>query len=109
VSSILDQADELAIIYKAASEPIRLRILALLAHGELCVCHLHGALGAPQPTVSRHLALLRQAGLVCTRRDGAWVHYSLTETAETWLAPALAGWRADGALSAECCALRGCP
>jgi ArsR family transcriptional regulator len=105
----LDQAEELAVIYKAASEPIRLRILALLSHGELCVCHLHGALGAPQPTVSRHLALLRQARLVRTRRDGAWVHYSLTEVAEAWLAPALLRWRADDATKAECCTLRGCP
>jgi ArsR family transcriptional regulator len=109
MASTLEQADELAVIYKAASEPIRLRILALLSHGELCVCHLHGALGAPQPTVSRHLAILRQARLVRTRRDGAWVHYSLTEVAETWLAPALLRWRADDAMKAECCALRGCP
>ena len=89
------QPDALAEVYKAASEPIRLRILAMLAHGELCVCHLHGALAAPQPTVSRHLAVLRHAGLVRARRDGAWVHYTLTEAAETWLAPALAQWRDD--------------
>jgi DNA-binding transcriptional ArsR family regulator len=108
VSTTLDQADALASVYKAASEPIRLRILALLSHGELCVCHLHGLLGSPQPTVSRHLAILRQAQLVRARRDGAWVYYALTEVAETWLAPALVGWRADEALQAECRALRGC-
>jgi ArsR family transcriptional regulator len=85
--------DALAAVFKAASEPIRLRILATLARGERCVCHLHAALEAPQPTVSRHLAVLRHAGLVRARREGAWVHYALTEAAETWLAPALARWR----------------
>lgn len=94
--------DDLAVIFKAASEPIRVRILSLLVHGELCVCHLHGALDAPQPTVSRHLAILRQAGLVRARRDGSWVHYTLTDTAERWLAPAIAAWRADAACAPAC-------
>lgn len=100
---------DLAEIYKAASEPIRLWILAMLAHGELCVCHLHGALEAPQPTVSRHLGILRQAGLVRARREGSWVHYSLTDTAERWLAPALVDWRADDETRDRCCAARSCP
>jgi ArsR family transcriptional regulator len=104
-----EQAVELAELYKAASEPIRLRILALLAHGELCVCHIHGLLDAPQPTVSRHLAVLRHAGLVAARRDGSWVHYALTDAAERWFAPALVDWRQDGELHGRCCALRGCP
>lgn len=99
---------DLAEVYKAASEPIRLRILALLAHGELCVCHVQAALDVPQPTVSRHLAILRQAALVRARRDGSWVHYTLTDTAERWLAPALAAWRADDALRSRCCDARGC-
>ena len=79
VAGTAEPSVELAEVYKAASEPIRLRILALLAHGELCVCHVHGLLDAPQPTVSRHLAVLRHAGLVAARRDGSWVHYSLTD------------------------------
>lgn len=108
MSLALEQACELAAIYKAASEPIRLRIIALLSHGELCVCYLHGSLCVPQPTISRHLALLRQAGLVRARREGAWVHYALTERAETWLSPALVSFRADEALAAEHRALRGC-
>ena len=101
--------EALAEVYKAGSEPIRLQILAMLAHGELCVCHLHGALALPQPTVSRHLAILRHAGLVRPRRDGAWVHYALTPHAERWLAPALAEWRADDQLHDRCCDARGCP
>lgn len=100
--------DAMAEIYKAAGEPIRTRILALLAHGELCVCHIHELLDAPQPTVSRHLAILRAADLVAARRQGAWVHYRLTETAEVWLAPALANWRADEPTRARCCGARGC-
>lgn len=102
------QGVELAEVYKAAGEPIRLRILALLAHGELCVCHLHGLLDAPQPTVSRHLAVLRHAGLVAARRDGSWVHYALTDAAERWFAPALVDWREDAELRDRCRALRGC-
>lgn len=87
--------EALAALYRAASEPIRVRILAVLAHGELCVCHLHAVLGAPQPTVSRHLAILRQARLVQTRRAGSWVHYALSEDAERWLSPAIVTWRSS--------------
>lgn len=87
--------DPIARAYKAAGDPTRLRLLGLLATGERCVCHLHGALGLPQPTVSRHLAVLRHAALVRARRDGAWVHYALTADAERWLAPALAAARAE--------------
>jgi ArsR family transcriptional regulator len=65
-------------LFRALADQTRLRILALLASGEICVCNIHGALGLPQPTVSRHLASLRKAGLVATRRDGLWVHYRLT-------------------------------
>lgn len=100
--------DLLSQVYKAASEPMRVRILASLAHGELCVCHLHAMLDAPQSTVSRHLAVLRQADLVRARRQGQWVHYALTEAAERWLAPALALWRQDAALRARCSDAKTC-
>jgi ArsR family transcriptional regulator len=66
-------------VFAALSDPIRLRILALLRDGEICVCHIHGSLDVPQPTVSRHLAYLRRTGLVTARRDGRWVHYRLTD------------------------------
>jgi ArsR family transcriptional regulator len=65
-------------IYSALADPTRLRILALLRDGEICVCHLHASLDVPQPTASRHLAYLRKAGLVDARRDGIWMHYRLT-------------------------------
>lgn len=65
-------------LFAAFAEPVRLRLLCLLhARGETCVCDLHGALRVPQPTASRHLAVLRKAGLVVGRKDGLWVWYSL--------------------------------
>jgi ArsR family transcriptional regulator, arsenate/arsenite/antimonite-responsive transcriptional repressor len=71
---------DLASVLAALSDPTRLRILSLLADGEVCVCHIHGSLDIPQPTASRHLAYLRRTGLVDTRRDGLWVHYRLADT-----------------------------
>ena len=65
-------------VYAALADPTRLRMLALLRDGEICVCHIHASLDVPQPTASRHLAYLRKAGLVDARRDGTWRHYRLT-------------------------------
>ncbi|HJR59539.1 MAG TPA: metalloregulator ArsR/SmtB family transcription factor [Vicinamibacterales bacterium] len=64
-------------LFKALADGTRLRILGLLQSGEICVCDIHGSLGLPQPTVSRHLAYLRKSGLVLGRKDGLWVHYRL--------------------------------
>jgi ArsR family transcriptional regulator, arsenate/arsenite/antimonite-responsive transcriptional repressor len=66
-------------LFRALSDESRLRIVALLAHGELCVCHVEEALGLSQPTVSRHLGVLRTAGVVDSRRDGSWVYYRLAK------------------------------
>jgi ArsR family transcriptional regulator len=70
-------ASELADVYRALADETRLRILALLRDGEVCVCHLQGSLRLPQPTISRHLAYLKKSGLVAARRDGVWMHYRL--------------------------------
>jgi ArsR family transcriptional regulator, arsenate/arsenite/antimonite-responsive transcriptional repressor len=64
-------------LFKALGDQTRLRIIALLSHGELCVCHLEAALRLSQPNVSRHLGILRAAGVVEHRREGSWVHYRL--------------------------------
>ncbi len=64
-------------LFKALGDETRLRIVALLSHGELCVCHIHEALRLSQPNVSRQLAILRAAGIVEDRRDGKWVYYRL--------------------------------
>lgn len=64
-------------LFKALSDNTRLRILGLLLEGELCVCDLVAILGLPQSTVSRHLAYLRNSGLVSDNRQGVWMHYRL--------------------------------
>ena len=68
---------DLATVLKALADTTRLRILGLLLTGEICVCHIHESLKISQPKASRHLAYLRRAGLVATRRDGLWVHYRM--------------------------------
>jgi ArsR family transcriptional regulator len=73
--------DSLEQLFKALADDTRLRILALLASGEVCVCNIHGALDLPQPAVSRHLAYLRKTGLVAARREGLWMHYRLEQPA----------------------------
>ena len=74
-------------VFAALADETRRRILGLLASGEICVCHIHEALDVPQPTASRHLAHLRKAGLVATRKQGLWVHYRLADLHD----PAVAG------------------
>ena len=64
-------------LFKALSDDTRLRIVALLGQGELCVGHLEDALGLTQSHVSRHLAVLKSAGVVEARRSGTWVLYKL--------------------------------
>jgi ArsR family transcriptional regulator len=70
------------LMFRAFSDPTRLRILHLIEERETCVGDLVDVLQLPQPTVSRHLAYLRRAGLVTGRKDGLWVFYSLAR-AET--------------------------
>tara|TARA_R110000787_G_scaffold35789_1_gene91614 strand:+ start:2551 stop:2967 length:417 start_codon:yes stop_codon:yes gene_type:complete len=74
----MDIADY-ATLFKALSEPVRLRVLHLLLDkGELCVCDIVDTLGLSQSVVSRHLAYLRNAGLLSTRREGVWIYYQVT-------------------------------
>jgi ArsR family transcriptional regulator len=71
--------------FDALADPIRRRILAMLLEAdELCVCDLHSTLDAPQPKVSRHLAVLRGANLVLARRDGTWMRYRLHPQLPAW-------------------------
>lgn len=64
-------------VAKAISDPTRVRILKMLEDGELCVCHITERLGLAQSTVSKHLQLLRGAGMVADRKEGLWVYYRL--------------------------------
>ncbi|MEU6641985.1 metalloregulator ArsR/SmtB family transcription factor [Saccharomonospora sp. NPDC046836] len=78
-----DDAAELSRMFKALSDPVRLRLLSLIAShegGEACVCELIGPFDVSQPTISHHLKVLREAGLVDCERRGTWVYY--------WVLPA---------------------
>lgn len=81
--------DQFLKIMKALSDPGRVKALKLMEGGELCVCRIQEALGLAQPTVSRHLRLLMEAGLVQSRKKGAWVYYRLHDFPEPPVAPAL--------------------
>jgi len=74
----MDMETDLA-IFKACADATRLRILFLLVERELCVCELVEVLEMPQGKISRHLAVLKNAGLVRDRREGLWIYYSLKE------------------------------
>lgn len=67
----------LAVLAQALSDPARLRLLGVLREGEWCGCHLADLLGLTPATVSRHIAILRRAGLVQARKEGRWLHCSL--------------------------------
>ena len=69
--------DDLDAVFKGFADPTRIRILSLLAAGELCVCDIVDILGLPQPAISRHLAYLRRTGLVEVTRDAKFAHYRL--------------------------------
>jgi ArsR family transcriptional regulator len=66
-------------VLKALAHPVRLRILAMLRGGELCLCQMTAVLGLAASTVSAHLSDLKRAGLVQERKDGRWVRHALAE------------------------------
>jgi ArsR family transcriptional regulator, arsenate/arsenite/antimonite-responsive transcriptional repressor len=70
-------------LFRALSDPIRLRILHLLKSGELCVGDLVSVLRVPQPTASRHLAYLRRLGLLTSRKKSYWTYYTLAPAKTT--------------------------
>jgi ArsR family transcriptional regulator len=67
--------DEMELLFRALVDPTRLRLLNLMGDDEICVCYLVETLNLSQPKISRHLAYLRRAGVVVTRREGKWMHY----------------------------------
>ncbi len=68
-----------AAVFKVLADPTRLRLMVLLSiQGQTCVCKLAEALNAPDFKISRHLGIMRSAGLVEARREGTWVHYKLS-------------------------------
>ena len=108
---------ELAGLYAALSDRTRLRLLNMMAGGEVCVCFFVEVLDQPQPTISRHLAYLRNAGVVSDRREGKWIHYRINMPKDPVmrraLESALAAIRSEGSmqrdlkkLEAACCSPR---
>lgn len=76
------EAEELAPLFKAIGDPVRLRLLSLIAcheGGEACVCELTAAFELTAPTISHHLKVLKQTGLIDSERRGTWVYY--------WISP----------------------
>lgn len=85
-----EEADATAGVFKALADPARLRLLSLLAaNGEMCGCDLEGPLGLSQPTVSHHLRVLSQAGLIIKERRGQWVYARISADALSSLSEAL--------------------
>ncbi|MEV3860663.1 metalloregulator ArsR/SmtB family transcription factor [Streptomyces sp. NPDC050095] len=92
-----DRAADLAKVFKALGDPVRLRLLSMIASragGEVCVCDLTPAFDLSQPTISHHLKLLKQAGLIDSERRGTWVYYRLLPQMTDRLAAVLS--RPDG-------------
>jgi len=85
ISYILNMTIDTNTFFSALANDIRLRCLVLMQlEGELCVCELTHALELSQPMISRHLALLRETGLVETRRAGQWMYYKLHPDLPAW-------------------------
>ncbi|MEV5649860.1 metalloregulator ArsR/SmtB family transcription factor [Nocardia sp. NPDC052254] len=78
------EAVELAVMFKALADPVRLRVLSAIAAragGEACVCDVSDGLEVTQPTISHHLKVLREAGLVTSERRASWVYYRIVPEA----------------------------
>lgn len=108
---------QMELLFKALADRTRLRLLNLMAAGEVCVCFFVEVLGTNQPKISRHLAYLRRAGVVAARREGKWMHYRITtpENAHasrvfnevmTWLGEDRDMQKDRARMSSICCAPR---
>lgn len=84
---------QMELLFRALADRTRLRLLNLMGDDEVCVCFLVEALKLTQPKISRHLAYLRRAGIVASRRDGKWMHYRLTQPNDSYVAGMLSAVR----------------
>lgn len=90
----MDQAERISPLLKALADPVRLRLLSLVAahaDGEACVCELHEAFDLSQPTISHHLKVLHEVGLLDRSKRGVWVYYRVRADALADLAALLGG------------------
>jgi len=91
-------------LFKQLADTTRLRCMSLLiSDGELCVCELTHALGLSQPKISRHLAQLRESGVVQSRRAGQWVYYRLHDELPDWAVRIIEAMHAGTARSEPYC------
>jgi len=106
---------DLVRLFAALADPTRLRLLNLMSGREVCVCYFVEILKEEQPKISRHLAYLRNAGIVIARREGKWMHYSIQrpddERASSILDATLESFKTDREMQADlsrldraCCA-----
>jgi ArsR family transcriptional regulator len=89
-----ESANELAVVFKALADPVRLELLSLIAaapEGTACSCDLEEPVGKSQPTVSHHLAILADAGLITKEKVGRWVNCTIVPGRLAQLRDALAG------------------
>jgi ArsR family transcriptional regulator len=96
---------DLVRLFAALADPTRLRLLNLMHSREVCVCYFVEILNLGQPKISRHLAYLRNAGIVSARRDGKWMHYSIQlptdPRARAVLDATLLSFQTDAAMQAD--------
>lgn len=93
------EAEQMSVLFKAIADPVRLRLVSLIAShegGEACVCELTGAFELTGPTISHHLKILRESGLIGSERRGTWVYY--------WINPGVLA-RMSALLSADAAGL----
>ena len=97
------QAVDLAQVFAALADRTRMRLLHLMQDREVCVCYFVAVLGQSQPKISRHLAYLRRAGIVASRREGKWMHYriAMPDPAVGILRETLAALAQDDAMQAD--------
>lgn len=74
---LADQTESLSDYFRLLGQPVRLKILLILAGGEACVCHMEAILGLRQAIISQHIMLLRKKGIIVSRRDGRHIYYQV--------------------------------
>ncbi|ARA93770.1 hypothetical protein AWN76_011740 [Rhodothermaceae bacterium RA] len=104
----VQEVEALAAQLKALAHPIRLRMVDLIhAHGgQLCVCEFEQHFDVKQPTISHHLKILREAGLIRSRQEGAWVHHAVEPAAFAHLRALMARFAAEGEVPSPETAIR---
>ena len=113
----MDKNKKIELLFKALADRTRLRLINLMGDDEICVCFLVEVLETNQPKISRHLAYLRRAGVVASRREGKWMHYRIVEPEDehaarifsemrAWLRSDAATQRDRARLTKICCAPR---